>query len=190
MPIPLGILAVAGAGGGAAASAFDLLETTTLGTATASVTFSSLNTYSDYKHLQIRMTVRNASTSSSIRNILVRFNSDSGNNYGTHRLFGDATSVASAGLTGNDSALASNVIPDNNLTTGAFGAGVIDILDFSNTSKNTTIRTLGGVDTASISRITLSSSVWLNTAAVTSITLSSSLNNLLSASRFSLYGIK
>ena len=47
MPFGLGFFATAGAG---AAGSFDLLETQVLGSAQASVTFSSLGTYSNYKH--------------------------------------------------------------------------------------------------------------------------------------------
>ena len=37
--------------------AYDLLETTTLTSSASSVTFSGLGSYTDYKHLQIRMVI-------------------------------------------------------------------------------------------------------------------------------------
>jgi hypothetical protein len=61
-------------------------------------------------------------------------------------------------------------------------------LDFSNTSKNKTIRALtGGIDTET--DINLTSGAWYSTAAVTSITFALA-TNYNAGSRFSLYGVK
>ena len=186
MPIPLGILAVAGAGAAGAPSSFDLLETTVLGSSASSVTFSSID--QSYKHLQIRMVSRNSGDTTSPT---LRFNSDSGANYATHRLYGFGESVTSGAVTG-DPSMALIAFRSNSLSsTTDFGAGIVDILDYTNTSKNTTIRGLGGREQGNGSTsdfVVLLSGVWLNTSAVTSITLST--NTYQAGSRFSLYGIK
>ena len=192
MPIPLGILAVAGAGA-AGGGAYDLLETTLISTNTASVTFSNLNTYSAYKHLQIRAVARTARTAFSLDAIDLQFNGDTANNYAWHSLVGNGSSVTSfaAPTSLNPSAMTVAQISSNLAPSGAFGAGVIDILDFSNTSKNTTIRSLAGYFSDSSRReISLRSGVWLNTAAVTSLTLKGQSDSFVSGTRFSLYGIK
>jgi hypothetical protein len=187
MPIPLGVLAVAGAGGGAAASDYVRLETTLISTNTASVTFSNLNAYSAYKHLQIRLTGRSGTSGASFTNLFVRFNADSGSNYAVHWLTGSGASVSSSA----DSSQAQITLYDIlGRTTDIAGAAVIDILDFSSSSKSTTLRSLsGGVD-GSETRIYLQSGLWNNTAAVTSITLSGQSDNFGSGTRLSLYGIK
>ena len=182
--ILLGILnsqAEAAGGGGA----YDLLETTVLTGTTSSITFSSID--QSYKHLQIRMVSRNSGDTSGS---LLRFNGDSGSNYATHRLYGFNDSVTSGALT-SDTSMDLIAFSSNSLSSSAdFGAGVIDILDYTNTSKNTTIRGIGGREQASSTSdfSVLLSGVWLNTSAVTSITLST--NTYAIGSRFSLYGIK
>jgi hypothetical protein len=182
MPIPLGIVAVAGAGAGATGS-FDLLETTILNTSAASVTFSNLNNYSNYKHLQIRG-LANCSSDT-----FIRFNGDTGANYNDHVLRGIGTSVQSTNLgTGSEIPI---VFQDYDSGSGnRFGAGVVDILDFSNTSKYTTVRAFAGNTNVDVyPQICLQSGLWRNTAAVTSITISAG-SSIAAKSRFSLYGIK
>ena len=188
MPSPLGILAVAGAGAAGGANSFDLLETTLISTNTVSVTFSNLNNYSDYKHLQIRMTHRGSAASTSNTSIQIRFNGDSGNNYPYHRLWGDGSTVASTAQTATSEIALLDSLPLNSNTSGIFGAAIIDILDFSNASKNKTLRALYGVR-GSNSSIALSSGFRTNTAAITSISLEGQ-ESFVSGTRLSLYGIK
>lgn len=189
MPLIMGILASAGAAAPpVAAGAYDLLETQTLGTAAASVTFTGLGSYSDYKHLQIRAvgrTDRNVASD----NLLLRFNSDTGSNYARHQLEGNGSSVTSGAET-SQTAIKTGRFSDQTAAANAFGAMVTDILDFSSSSKNTTVRTLTGADSG-FDTIVLNSGFWNNTAAVTAITLLPQLGtNLVAGSRFSLYGIK
>jgi hypothetical protein len=188
MPIPLGVLAVAGAGAAGGGGSFDLLETTLISTNTASITFSSLGSYSNYKHLQIRATTRSATGDSTG----ITFNSDTGNNYARHALYGDGDGVYNSTQT---SAANIRLLQQPVISTGvanAFGGMVLDILDFSNSSKNTTIRAFYGKNDGSFDDyIMLTSGFWNNTAAVTSITLTSiTSGNYVAGSRFSLYGIK
>ena len=191
MPIPLGVLAVAGAGA-AGGGAFDLLETTVLGSDTASVTFSNLNNYSSYKHLQVRIVARDTNSfASTIRDLNMRFNSDSGSNYFGHELIGDpsAPGVFSQSL-GNTSRIRARATIDDTATANVFVASVWDILDFNNTSKNKTVRILSGTNQGTTdARIVLSSGAWNNTAAITTITITGA-DLHKAGSRFSLYGIR
>ena len=186
MPIPLGILAVAGAGAGGGGS-FDLLETTVLSSAASSVTFSSLGSYSDYKHLRVRYVTRSSrvDTDSSIR---LRLNSDTGSNYAWHRVSGNGSTVASPSSVSDSYALL-GFMAANSATANAFAAGSLDLLDFSNSSKNTTIRNLVG-NNAGINHIALYSGLWVNAAAVTSIEIYDGHSTFTAGSRFSLYGVK
>ena len=169
------------ASSGGAAGAFDLLQTTVLSSSASSVTFSSLGSYSDYKHLQLRVLAKHNSA-----NIKLTFNSDTGANYAWHRLFGDGSSVTSGAGTSQNYILGNAWSSD---TANIFGASVTNILDFSNTSKNTTIRSLSGQNTAS-PIISLGSGFWNNTAAVTTIKIETFSDSFVAGSRFSLYGIK
>ena len=180
----LGILNSQAAGGGGAA--FDLLETQTLASSAASVTFSSIP--QDYKHLQIRLVGRTTRTASN-EDIAITFNSDTSTSYTYHYLQGDGSSVTSSSA-GTNASTFSVRLPGNNEATNLFGSQVWDLLDYANTSKNSTLRVLGGF-VGSINRIGLTSGAWLNTASVTTINMTpASGNNFIIGSRFSLYGIK
>jgi hypothetical protein len=186
---PLGILSAAGAGGGAALSDYELIETQILGSNQASVIFSSLGTYSStYKHLQIRLLGRQTLAAGGQGDIYVRFNADSSSNYARHFLSGNGSSVTS-GATANNSFALGGQAPYNNETTGAFGGSVIDILDAYSTTKNKTTRTFTG-QASTNSSVNLSSGVWRNTASITSLTLFPQNGSHSANSRFSLYGIK
>jgi len=191
MPIPLGVLAVAGAGAGGAAGAFELLETQILADSnTSSVTFSNLNTSygSTYQHLQIRYVVRNSAGGSGNAETRLRFNGDTGSNYAWHHLRGDGSAASSTAGTSADH-MRIGLHPYDGATANIFAAGVIDLLDAFEASKNRTQRTLTG-NVQSTSSIFLSSGFRNSTDAITSVTLLPEANNWKQGSRFSLYGMR
>jgi hypothetical protein len=157
--------------------AYDLISTQVLGSSAASVTFSSIP--QTYRHLQIRYVYQPVSGNATLQ---ARFNSDASSVYNTHQLGGGGSSVFSAYSTGTE---ISQLGYANSLT-GYEGFGVIDILDYANTSKNTTTRAFRG----RIDGVVLASGLWRNTAAVTSIFLNTDSSTFNTNSRFSLYGIK
>lgn len=160
---------------------YELITTTALGSAQASVTFSTAN-LSQYKHLQIRITSRTSSTAD-YEEVKFRFNGDSGSNYNGHYLFGTGTQALS-GAMGNAIQGYGYFTTAANAAANYFGSAVMDILDFNSTTKNKTVRTLSGNQ-----YIVLASGLWMSTAAVTSITLLAG-GNLVAGSRFSLYGLR
>lgn len=144
-----------------------------------------------YKHLQLRCLARSA-TAAQTDGLRIRFNGDSGTNYARHVLYGEG-SVASASAAASGNLLGVTDITAASATASAFGVAVLDILDYTNTNKNKTTRTLGGGDTnsASFGQIDLFTGLWINTNAITSMTLFTNSNaNIVQYSRFSLYGIK
>lgn len=181
------------ASSGGAAGAFDLLESVILTSNTATVTFSNLNTYSGYKHLQLRAVVRDTNSfASTIRNMPMRFNGDSGSNYFAHELIGDpsAPGVFSQSMGTPTNAIRPRATIDDTATANVYVASIWDILDFSNTNKNKTVRILSGTNQGnSDARIVLTSGAWNNTSAITSISISAA-DLHKSGSRFSLYGVK
>lgn len=188
--ILLGILnsQAAAAGGG---NAFDLLESTILSSTASSVTFSNLGNYSDYKHLQIRLTARSTDSNS----LRLRVNSDTATNYSSHGL---TFSGSGSGGPNPVAAINQTFIQLPNLSTnvsnnsGVFSAVVIDLLDFGVTTKNKTFKILGGNWQAQYfnSQTSFRSGVWRNTAAITSIQIYPNTTEFVSGSRFSLYGVK
>jgi hypothetical protein len=187
MPI-LGIMA-SSITGGLVTGAYESIATTTLSTATASVTFSSIP--ATYTHLQIRGIARTNDTDVNFDYAKLRFNSDSGSNYADHILFGDGASASSLGFASQSEnwiqRLASNGIGNASI----FGTFVIDILDYVNTNKYKTTRILGGVDANGSGRNYLTSGLWRNTNAISSLVITPGAGtNFLQYSSFALYGIK
>jgi len=186
--IPLGFWAASGAGGGAAESAYELISTTILGSSAASVTFSGLGTSAAaYKHLQIRVTGR-SDRGANGDGFGIRFNGDSGANYARHYLYGEGTGVFSGSNTAATFAGAINVTASTS-PASVYSTGVVDVLDFANVSKYTTVRNFNGTPAAGYF-VSLGSGLWLNTAAITDITLYCISGNMVTGSRFSLYGLK
>jgi len=186
----LGILnsQAAGAGG---AGAYDLLETTELTSSASSVSFTGLDSYTDYKHLQIRMTARSTRAGENIDGVGLQFNSDTGSNYADHYLRGNGSTVSSS-ADSNQTDITLLHLPAANNSADIFGAMVIDILDFSSASKNTTTKTFSGVNGAA-EFVYLQSGLYVNTAAITSLNmfcLFGTSPEFGTNSRFSLYGIK
>jgi hypothetical protein len=184
----LGIFSAAGAGGVAFSSDYELISTTTLGTATPSVTFSSLGDYSStYKHLQVRWVARSSNATAGV-GVFSRLNGDSGSNYFWHYLSGNGSAVSSSN-SGSTTRALTGVAAAASSTSDAFGAGVIDLLD-TYATKNKTFRTLTGNQSSSFTRVELESALWNNTASVTSWEVICESGNFVAGSRFSIYGIR
>jgi hypothetical protein len=166
-----------------ASTAYESIATTTVGSGgSSSVTFSSIP--STYTHLQVRGIARRSSGNT---NTIVRFNSDSANNYSTHYLIGNG-STASAGAESSVSRFYFDVLT---ASANSYSTSVMDILDYANTNKYKTARTLSGIDLNGSGSVWLASGSWRNTAAITTVTLSlDSSANFEQYSSFALYGIK
>jgi len=181
---PLGILSAAGAGG--VQGDYELIETQILGSNQASITFSSLGTYSStYKHLQIRYTARSTTADT---DDIVQLNLNAtgvGTSQRNHELRGNGSVVASSDRT---DLYRFGYISGATSTANSFGAGIIDALDPYSTTKNKTFRSFNGMTSATL--VTLSSLLWANTASITSIGVVCRLGSFVTGSRFSLYGIK
>lgn len=168
--------------------AYDSIATTTVGAGgTSSVTFSSIP--STYTHLQLRYFAR-TSRADITDWVEINFNSDTGNNYASHYLRGNGSFASVSGLAAVNYGEGGTTVAQ---TGGAnmFGTGVIDILDYTNTNKNTTIRSLSGEDRNGLGFVYFFSSLWMNTNAVNTILLTPGLGtNFSEYTSFALYGIK
>ena len=176
-----------GAFGGVAASttSYESIATTTVGAGGSStITFSSIP--STYKHLQIRgLTFAATNPNSGVK---TQFNSDTGSNYTQHALIGSGTTASAYGF-------ASQTFIEGGYTGDASygGAFVLDILDYTNTNKYKTTRSLTGNDAnaTGVRYIAFLSGLWMNTAAISTITITHSVGiNFAQYSSFALYGIK
>ena len=149
------------------------------------ITFSSIPT--TYTHLQLRVLVGSTTADS----FWIQFNTDTGNNYMFHRLMGNGT-TATAGASGTSTTIigiaSGTGFPS---ATSTYGVAIIDILDYTSTNKNKTVRTLSGYDANGTGGISIESGLWFATpAAINSIKITSASGSLRQYSSFALYGVK
>jgi hypothetical protein len=185
----LGIMASA-ISGNLSSPAYESIDTTTVGVAGSStITFSSIS--GTYQHLQLRFI---AAASTSLPTMYLRLNSDTGANYVRHRLQGNGTSASSGVNTGET---ATYMFGSAGISTAPiFRASVLDIVDYSNTNKYKTMRTLSGDDLNGLvagygGYAVLSSGLWRSTSAITSVSIVINTGaSFTQYSSFALYGIK
>ena len=167
----------------AATSSYESIASSTP-TSGSSITFNSIP--SGYASLQIRGIM----FGSSAYNVSVQLNSDSSANYSIHRLSGNGSTVTAAG---QDSSITYGLYgsPNNVDGTTTQGTGfIIDIHDYTSTTKNKTSRTFTGIDKNGTGEIALWSGCWYSTAAVTSATVYLLGGTFATGTTISLYGIK
>ena len=190
----LGIMA-SSISGSISSPSYESIATTTLTTTTSTVTFSSIP--QTYKHLQLRMWAKSDRANSAGNTVFGYANGDDApsypTNYWTHGLTGDGSSATSGSL-GNTAGLNYGfyVGTAQGASSASIGSvAIVDFLDYSNTSKYKTMRSLSGEDSNSVNgTISLRSSLWSNTAAITSLQLICLSYNFTQYSKFALYGIK
>ena len=180
-------------------SNFYSIGTVTVGSGGAStITFSSIP--STYTHLQIRYFAQ-TNRSLVIDDAFITINGDTtGANYYSHQIQGSGSSASAFSSAGNGGGGVGIFWPYAFSATASgsynyWAGGVIDVLDYANTNKNKTLRSLSGSDANGAAPsgypafVTLSSAAWFSTSAITSITFKSN-GNFSQYSSFALYGVK
>ena len=152
-----------------------------------SVTFSSIP--QTYKHLQVRAISRTTRSDASVDGIYARINGDTAANYSYHMLYGDGSSLAAYSGTNTTTMVGSFGGADALTAANLFTVSVWDILDYTNTNKYKTTRSLTGYDANGSGTVSFASGNWRNTTAVTSLTFLAE-GNFVANSHFALYGIK
>ena len=167
----------------AVTNSYESIMTTTLGSAQSNITFSSIP--SGYKHLQIRGVASNAYGSGN-SNVSVYANGDTTtSNYYSHYLYG--TGAGSAGSAASANSLYTFQASGSSTYPTAF---VLDLLDYANTNKYKTFRTISGYDANGSGLIAFTSALWKNSNAVTSLQFVAQDGNWNAGTTFALYGIK
>ena len=161
------------------------IASTTLASAGA-ITFSSIP--QNFTHLQIRISAR-SDFASAVASGFIRFNGDSGSSYPYHYLQGDGSSLVSTGTTAGSVGFLGN-FPAASTTANIIESSIVDILDYTTTTKNKTIKAFSGFDANGTGQVFFASSLWLSTAAISSILLVSGGGaNFIAGTRADLYGI-
>lgn len=161
---------------------FESIATVTVGGGGAtSAEFTSIP--GTYTHLQIRCLTGSSNPGAGMK---IEFNSDtSTSNYRNHYVYGTGSGTGAA-TDGNNNAWG---IQGDGATVGMAGH-VVDILDYANTNKYTTMRSLSGYDANGSGLIWFQSLLWMNTAAITNIKIIRSTSGFNQYSSFALYGIR
>lgn len=169
---------------------YESIATVTVGAGgAASIDFTSI--VGTYSHLQIRGIARtaNAATYGGLRLQVGNGSIDTGTTYNTHDLYGNGSTVTSSNTINNTNMYA-GTISSASLGASIFGVAVVDLLDYSNTNKFKTIRSLGGADGNGSGYAYFSSGAWRSTSAINTIKLFATSGNFVQYSSFALYGVK
>lgn len=162
------------------------IATVTPAAGTTSVVISSIP--STYKHLQVRyMMRRNAAGSCQV---YLRPNADTGaTSKAYHYLRGNGTAASAAGVA-STARIYLGEATSSTQSADIFGVGIVDILDYANSSINKTVRSFNGYDANGSGFTHISSGLWLSTSAITSLEFEFAGDATATGSQFELYGIK
>lgn len=168
----------------AAGTTYTPIATTTLGSATANITFSSISgSYTDLVLICTGLATNNNDS------ITINFNSDTGTNYSLTNVYGNGSSVGSSRTTNSGNMIF-------NWSTGWSNTdqnnAIVHLMNYSNTTTYKTIISRSNTPVASSFAGTEASvNLWRSTAAITSIKITDANGgvNLPSGFTATLYGI-
>lgn len=168
------------------AATYDSIASTTLGSNTTTVTFSSISgSYTD-----LILVATPAAVDANFNALAIRFNSDTGTNYSLTQLNGNGSSAS----TSRDTDTTKLYVTQSALTSTVGECySIVHIMNYSNTTTYKSILTRGSRGTSTNGLADLAVGLYRSTSAITSInieTSAGSINQLKSGSIFSLYGIK
>jgi len=161
---------------------YEPLVTTTLSSATATVTFGSIS--SAYTDLVL---IANWGTSVNGDGTLMRFNSDTGSNYSDTELYGTGSSAGSQRRSNGAYIDITRAIGGDGST--IYTNSIISVNNYSNTTTYKTALIRANLATGTYAGVAALAGLWRSTSAITSVTILAASGNLLSGSTFTLYGI-
>jgi hypothetical protein len=163
-----------------------LIESKTLGTAQASIEFTSIP--QDGTDLVALMSIRVDAADIS-RDMIVQFNGDTGSNYSFRRLVGTGSSVSSSAGTGNLEFLVGPTSA-NNATSNTFGNAQVYIPNYTgNTAKSASTDAVSE-NNATAAEQSIIATLWTGTDTITSILFRPYFTaDLMAGSTISLYKI-
>ena len=176
-------------------NSYESIATTTVGGGgTSTITFSSIP--ATFTHLQLRWIAQTNRGTFGFDDLKFNFNSDTSSIYTFHTLYGNgASAVADNGINANAARMYNGA---GTQVSGTWWAtGVADLLDYADTNKFKTMRTLVGCDLNGNAvgtlhgRMDLFSNLYRSTSAISTITIASdSASTFQQYTQFALYGIK
>ena len=163
----------------AAGATYEPIATTTLASAAATITFSSIT--SAYTDLRLVLVSSDGVGSS----ITVRFNGDTATNYSKTGLYGNGTAASSTRASSQTQInLTANATPTTTLGDVQY---ITHIFNYANATTYKTVLHRGDRASAGTEAIV---GLWRSTSAITSIVIKPSSGSWDTGSTFTLYGIK
>ena len=172
----------------AAGNTYEAIASTTLGSDTATVSFTSIpSTYTDLVLVFV------GAVASAGWEVGLRFNNDSGTNYSTTILYGTGSAAGSERLTSNSLGILDSWTGGNHGTTLGNNNAIFQIMNYANTTTYKTTLTRGNSnDTTSSQFVGASVGLWRSTSAINRVDFISYPTtpiDIKSGSTISLYGI-
>ena len=163
-----------------------LIETKTLGTAAASIEFTSIA--ASFTDLVIYYSARTTASGGGGYQTYISFNSST-SGYSWRSLFGDGSAAQSQSSASDNQGMRIGMSSDSSNTANTFGNSLIYIPNYAG-STNKSISTDGvSENNASTAVQLIGAGLWANTAAITTVKLFPESTTFVSGSTFSLYGI-
>lgn len=172
-----------------AASAMSQIANSVLGSAAASVTFSSIP--GTFNHLQLMGQARSTAAAASDE-FAVQLNGDTGSNYLRQSMFGNGSGSASASIATTSSSWTCGTgdLAGATATAGFTGLLYMSIPLYAGTTWAKTVNWHSGLDDSLVHSIVALTGTWNSTAAVTSVKVFAlSGPNFAAGSAFYLYGV-
>lgn len=191
----LGIIASSNQQGraGGPVGAYDAIASITLASATTSITFAGIP--QNYSSLVIRSVIRSDKSADTNADMYLTFNGDTSTSSYTRSYLRGNSSAASSAAWASGTYL--NVVGDATAassTAGIFSPSIIEIMDYTSSSKYKMTRVLQGSNqntTTSASNVYLSASQWLSYSAITSLTFTLQAGtNFQPYTTISIYGVQ
>jgi hypothetical protein len=172
----------------AAGGDFESIATATLGSDTATIEFTSIP--STYQHLQIRGILRTDYSNITTGSYL-EVNGDTTGPYAAHRILGTGSAASAYGEANISLGMYPGLDAGNTNTANVFSGIVIDLLDYSSSSKNKTLRSFSGFDSNGQGWVAVYSGLWTSTSVITSLKFKfGGTAKFKQYSQLALYGIK
>ena len=164
-----------------ATNTYVALDKVTVGTATPSITFSSIpSTYTDLVVVAGNVTVSNDGYA-----LDFKINGDTGSNYSLTNISGNGSTTRSDRVS-NGTNTANDLDYYYGFSSSTPGSSILHFMNYSNT---TTYKTVLARTSSSAKEVEASVHLWRSTSAITSIEIGAAGSNIAAGSTFSLYGI-
>lgn len=160
---------------------YEAIATTTLGSAAATVEFTSIS--GSFTDLVLIANIINTTNGT---NTSIQFNSDTGTNYSTTTLYTNVATGATPESTRTTNAASILLDRQGDYTTSP-GSGYAHIMNYSNSTTYKTVLNRFGQPNSSVEAKV---GLWRSTSAITSIKLIKSSSTFAAGSSFTLYAIK